>query len=87
MQPLRPTVLALSLCSLTVLSSVADAGQNELTEAERRSGWKLLFDGKTTEGWRNYKKDSVGDGWKIVVNHQRIGPGRSSAHGIMWQDG
>jgi hypothetical protein len=44
---------------------LAVAGQNELTEAESRSGWKLLFDGKTTDGWRNYKKDAVGDGWKI----------------------
>ena len=44
---------------------LTSAGQNELTEAESRSGWKLLFDGKTTTGWRNYKKDAVGAGWKI----------------------
>ena len=44
---------------------LTSAGQNELTEAESRSGWKLLFDGKTTGGWRNYKKDTVGAGWKI----------------------
>jgi len=39
---------------------------NELTESEQRSGWTLLFDGKTTDGWRNYKKDNVSDGWKVV---------------------
>ena len=44
---------------------LTNAGQNELTEAESRSGWQLLFDGKTTGGWRNYKKDTVGAGWKI----------------------
>ena len=27
--------------------------ENELTEAERKNGWLLLFDGKTTAGWMN----------------------------------
>ncbi|MGB7324512.1 MAG: family 16 glycoside hydrolase, partial [Rubripirellula sp.] len=39
---------------------------NQLTQSEQRSGWKLLFDGKTTDGWRNYKKDSISDGWKVI---------------------
>jgi len=39
---------------------------NTLNAAELSSGWKLLFDGKSTEGWRNYKQDSVNAGWKIV---------------------
>ena len=39
---------------------------NTLTEAEKQAGWKLLFDGKTTAGWRNYKKDTLGQGWKVV---------------------
>jgi hypothetical protein len=25
----------------------------------------LLFDGKSTEGWRNYKKDGISDGWQV----------------------
>lgn len=41
------------------------AGENELTESEKRGGWKLLFDGKTTDGWRNYKKDKISEGWKV----------------------
>jgi glucose/arabinose dehydrogenase len=43
----------------------ADGPGNELTRSEQLSGWKLLFDGKTADGWRNYKKDAVSDGWKI----------------------
>ena len=57
--------IAVSVCSILFSTSMVSAGQNELTEAEARSGWKLLFDGATTEGWRNYKKESVSDGWVI----------------------
>jgi hypothetical protein len=28
-------------------------------------GFKLLFDGKTTEGWHNYGKTTVGSAWKV----------------------
>jgi len=31
----------------------ADPAGNDLTEAERRDGWLLLFDGKTHAGWMN----------------------------------
>lgn len=44
----------------------ADAPPNTLTDAEQKAGWKLLFDGQTTTGWRNYKKEAVGPGWKVV---------------------
>jgi hypothetical protein len=40
-------------------------GPNTLTEKEKKEGWKLLFDGKTTEGWRNYKKESISDKWQV----------------------
>lgn len=39
---------------------------NMLTEEEKAAGWKLLFDGKTTDGWRNFRKDTLSDGWKVV---------------------
>jgi hypothetical protein len=32
---------------------------NTLTSAERRDGWKLLFDGSTFDGWRGLGYDSV----------------------------
>jgi len=39
---------------------------NQLTDAERAEGWELLFDGKTTEGWRGVNRaDFPGDGWEI----------------------
>uniref|UniRef100_UPI002610D65E 3-keto-disaccharide hydrolase n=1 Tax=uncultured Gimesia sp. TaxID=1678688 RepID=UPI002610D65E len=48
-----------------VVSADDDATLNRLSTAEQRSGWKLLFDGKTTNAWRNFKKDSVSEGWTI----------------------
>ncbi len=43
----------------------AETTSNALTRPETLSGWQLLFDGKSTEGWRNYKKESVSNGWKV----------------------
>jgi hypothetical protein len=39
---------------------------NQLTAEEVAAGWKLLFDGKTTIGWRGYQRDSLGAGWQVV---------------------
>jgi len=38
--------------------------QNSLSDAEKAAGWRLLFDGQTTTGWRNYGKPAIADGWK-----------------------
>src|SRR5690606_34022365 len=42
------------------------AKPNTLSEVEKKAGWKLLFDGRTAEGWRNYKADGIHDGWQVV---------------------
>lgn len=39
---------------------------NVLTPAERAAGWRLLFDGRTTDGWRGFKKTSMPSGWRVV---------------------
>lgn len=41
------------------------AGDNQLSDSEKKGGWKLLFDGKSTAGWRNYKKDDISKGWQV----------------------
>lgn len=40
---------------------------NRLTDAERRGGWILLWDGKTTQGWRGAKLETFPPkGWSIA---------------------
>jgi hypothetical protein len=39
---------------------------NTLSEAERKEGWQLLFDGKSTGSWRGYGKTTFPDsGWAV----------------------
>ncbi len=39
---------------------------NALTAAEVAAGWRALFDGKSTNGWRGYRKDAAPSGWKVI---------------------
>src|ERR1700722_4814012 len=39
---------------------------NELTAREREHGWKLLFDGTTTEGWHAYRGKDIPSVWKVI---------------------
>lgn len=59
MGPLTKALLAMAV----ILAPLQE--QNTLTEDEKKAGWKLLFDGKTTEGWRGYKMDKIPSGWKV----------------------
>lgn len=48
-------------------SSTAGA-PNTLTPAEKAAGWKLLFDGKTTQGWRGFRRDKFPEGGWAIEN-------------------
>ncbi|MAE75257.1 MAG: hypothetical protein CMJ85_00065 [Planctomycetes bacterium] len=53
---------------------------NYLNSREKKAGWKLLFDGKSTEHWRGYKKDTFpAKGWVVedgcLVHKERGGGG------------
>ena len=43
----------LVLASLLLSGPGAFAADNELSDLERKQGWRLLFDGRTTGGWMN----------------------------------
>ena len=55
----------LLLLWFSTFSFAQDADPNTLTAAEKKEGWELLFDGKSMAHFRNYRKASVSDGWKV----------------------
>ena len=56
------SILGLAITTLGVHS----AELNQLTDAEKAAGWKLLFNGKDLSGWRaSNKQTPPGAGWKV----------------------
>jgi hypothetical protein len=54
------------LFALFLGAAALSAQHNQLTPAERAAGWKLLFDGKTFNGWVDpSKKNPPGDAWAL----------------------
>jgi|ERR1043166_46889 hypothetical protein len=59
------TVLLFSFVAALAVSA-ADKSANTLTAAEKAEGWRLLFDGKSTDGWHSFKKKTFPDkGWVV----------------------
>ena len=74
------------LCLYFIVSSIqtVKSQDNTLTEREKQEGWALLWDGKTTEGWRGAKTpDFPAKGWEIQNGMLRVVPsgGAESAFG------
>jgi hypothetical protein len=62
---LAGTLAALLFTAGSAMSQ-GTAPDNTLTEQEKADGWRLLFDGKTLNGWRAYGADTMPSGWQAV---------------------
>ncbi|KIC89785.1 DUF1080 domain-containing protein [Flavihumibacter sp. ZG627] len=56
---------------------------NSLSTKEQQEGWQLLFDGKTTNGWHTYGKNTVGAAWKVTDGTLHLDASNKSG----WQTG
>jgi len=63
---------------------VVNLNKNVLTEYEKNEGWRLLFDGKTTTGWKGaYKPGFPEKGWEVKNGVLSVvaSEGKESANG------
>jgi hypothetical protein len=63
------------------------SAQNALSAKEKKEGWKLLFDGTTTTGWRKYKSDKVTDRWKVSNGELYLDKSVTTGTGDIMTDG
>lgn len=74
---MRPATLCLVL-----LAAPAAAADNELTDKEKADGWKLLFDGKTLDGWMT----SSGKPSKTPVEDGTLNPHKCGGYMLVHQE-
>ncbi len=73
---MRTTLLLSTALLSCLLPASAAEPTNTLTDAEKAAGWRLLWDGSTTDGWRTPKADSFpAKGWEIKDGVLTVRPG------------
>ncbi|QQL48315.1 3-keto-disaccharide hydrolase [Mucilaginibacter ginkgonis] len=55
---IAPAVIGISSCT-------QQPQHNTLTNAEKKDGWHLLFDGESLKGWHIYNKGNVPAAWEV----------------------
>jgi glucose/arabinose dehydrogenase len=64
MTSMRWVITIVAAAAIVPCAAPADQA-TELTPAERQAGWRLLFDGRSADAFRNYRKDGLSAGWQV----------------------
>ncbi|ACG78570.1 conserved hypothetical protein [Phenylobacterium zucineum HLK1] len=80
---MRAAVLGLAM-AIAMVGQAASAADNTLTAAEKAAGWRLLFDGRSLEGWRGFKTPEPDAGW--TVTDGMLGPDPKTSRDIMTKE-
>ena len=76
---------------LTLVAAKDPQAPNTLTASEKKEGWKLLFNGKNTEGWRGAYADKFPEkGWDVqdgMLTIQQSDGSESHSFGDIVTDG
>jgi hypothetical protein len=73
---MRVTVAAAIAASISLAAAVAAQAPNQLSAADQKAGWTLLFDGTSLNGWRGYKRpDAAGTRWLVKDGLLCLDPG------------
>jgi hypothetical protein len=67
-KPIPTLYLCILICILSCSGCVSADRLNQLTRKEKEQGFKMLFDGKSMDQWRNYKPKTIPirPQWKII---------------------
>lgn len=66
---------AMAMAKSKTTKAKAEPAPNALTAAEKKAGWKLLFDGQSSKGWRLFKGTAFPEkGWGVQDGTLRFTP-------------
>lgn len=77
---MKTMALSLLLAGMCAMSVQAQK-DNKLSSQEQKEGWTLLFDGKTTDGWRKCNSTEMAANWTIDDNAMKVLRGEKAGRG------
>lgn len=83
---MKRKLIVLAASALFFSSAMAQT-PNTLSKEEKKAGWKLLFDGKTTNGWHTYLKKEAGAKWQVKDGAIVFDPTLTTGGGDLVTDG